>query len=145
MASCVVFKNGKPSKRDYRHFNIKTVEGPDDFASTHRGADSPLQPVVGGGAVVASGGGGRWRKRAVSSAVEAFDRLGIRGKVALVGIAKRLEEIYFPGDSVPLYIDKNSESLRVIQQTRATRLTGSESLTIATAEARGRRSLRSTR
>lgn len=118
VASCVVFKNGKPSKRDYRHFNIKTVEGPDDFASmievlTRRysrlleeGQSLPQLVVVDGG------------KGQLSSAVEAFDRLGIRGKVALVGIAKRLEEIYFPGDSVPLYIDKNSESLRVIQQLR---------------------------
>lgn len=118
VASCVVFKNGKPSKRDYRHFNIKTVVGPDDFASmievlTRRYSrlleeGQPLPQLV-----VVDGGKGQ-----LSSAVEAFDRLGIRGKVALVGIAKRLEEIYFPGDSVPLYIDKNSESLRVIQQLR---------------------------
>lgn len=118
VASCVVFKNGKPSKRDYRHFNIKTVEGPNDFASmieviTRRYSrlieeGQPLPQLV-----VVDGGKGQ-----LSSAVEAFDRLGIRGKVALVGIAKRLEEIYFPGDSVPLYIDKNSESLRVIQQLR---------------------------
>lgn len=118
VASCVVFKNGKPSKRDYRHFNIKTVEGPNDFASmievlTRRYSrlieeGQPLPQLV-----VVDGGKGQ-----LSSAVEAFDRLGIRGKVALVGIAKRLEEIYFPGDSVPLYIDKNSESLRVIQHLR---------------------------
>lgn len=118
VASCVVFKNGKPSKKDYRHFNIKTVVGPDDFASmievlTRRygrllDEGRPLPQLV-----VVDGGKGQ-----LSSAVEAFDRLGIRGKVALVGIAKRLEEIYFPGDSVPLYIDKNSESLRVIQHLR---------------------------
>lgn len=118
VASCVVFKNGKPSKRDYRHFNIKTVVGPDDFASmkevlTRRYTrllqeGQPLPQLV-----VVDGGKGQ-----LSSAVEAFDEIGIRGKVALVGIAKRLEEIYFPGDSVPLYIDKNSESLRVVQHLR---------------------------
>ena len=118
VASCVVFKNAKPSKKDYRHFNIRTVEGPDDFASmkevlTRRytrlmeeGEELPQLVVVDGG------------KGQLSAAVEAFDEMGIRGKVALVGIAKRLEEIYFPGDSVPLYIDKNSESLRVVQHLR---------------------------
>lgn len=118
VASCVVFKNAKPSKRDYRHFNIKTVEGPDDFASmrevlTRRytrlmeeGQDLPQLVVVDGG------------KGQLSAAVEALDAIGLRGKIAVVGIAKRLEEIYFPGDSVPLYIDKNSESLRVVQQLR---------------------------
>ncbi len=118
VASCVVFKNGKPSKRDYRHFNIRTVVGPDDFASmkevlTRRytrlmqeGQELPQLVVVDGG------------KGQLSSAVEAFDEIGLRGKVALVGIAKRLEEIYFPGDSIPLYIDKNSESLKVIQHLR---------------------------
>lgn len=118
VASCVVFRNGKPSKRDYRHFNIKTVVGPDDFASmkevlTRRytrmmqeGEELPQLVVVDGG------------KGQLSAAVEAFDEIGIRGKVALVGIAKRLEEIYFPGDSLPLYIDKTSESLRVIQHLR---------------------------
>ena len=118
VASCVVFKNAKPSKKDYRHFNIRTVEGPDDFASmkevlTRRytrlmeeGEELPQLVVVDGG------------KGQLSAAVEAFEEMGIRGKVALVGIAKRLEEIYFPGDSVPLYIDKNSESLRVVQHLR---------------------------
>ena len=118
VASCVVFRDGKPAKRDYRHFNIKTVEGPDDFASmkevlTRRytrmmqeGQSLPQLVVVDGG------------KGQLSSAVEAFDEMGIRGTVALVGIAKRLEEIYFPGDSVPLYIDKNSETLRVVQHLR---------------------------
>ena len=118
VASCVVFRNGKPSKRDYRHFIIKTVEGPDDFASMkevlHRrysrmmaeGQELPQLVVVDGG------------KGQLSAAVEAFDEMGIRGKVALIGIAKRLEEIYFPGDSLPLYIDKKSESLRVIQALR---------------------------
>ncbi|MDE6377124.1 MAG: excinuclease ABC subunit UvrC [Duncaniella sp.] len=118
VASCVVFKDGKPSKKDYRHFNIKTVEGPDDFASmkevlTRRytrlmNTGEPLPQLV-----VVDGGKGQ-----LSAAVEAFDEMGIRGQVALVGIAKRLEEIYFPGDSVPLYIDKNSESLKVVQQLR---------------------------
>lgn len=118
VASCVVFRNGKPSKRDYRHFIIKTVEGPDDFASMkevlHRrysrmmaeGQELPQLVVVDGG------------KGQLSAAVEAFDEMGIRGQVALIGIAKRLEEIYFPGDTLPLYIDKKSESLRVIQALR---------------------------
>ncbi len=118
VASCVVFRDGRPSKKDYRHFNIKTVEGPDDFASmkevltrryTRLMAEGEELPQL----VVVDGGKGQ-----LSAAVEAFDAMGIRGKVALVGIAKRLEEIYFPGDSVPLYIDKNSESLRVVQQLR---------------------------
>lgn len=118
VASCVVFRDGKPSKKDYRHFIIKTVEGPDDFASMkevlHRrytrmmaeGEDLPQMVVVDGG------------KGQLSAAVEAFNEMGIRGQVALVGIAKRLEEIYFPGDSLPLYIDKKSRSLRVIQALR---------------------------
>ncbi len=118
VASCVVFKDGKPSKKDYRHFNIKTVEGPDDFASmeevlTRRYSrllreESPLPQLV-----VVDGGKGQ-----LSSAVKALESIGLKGKIAVVGIAKRLEEIYFPGDSIPLYIDKNSESLRVIQQLR---------------------------
>ncbi len=118
VASCVVFKNAKPSKRDYRHFNIQTVEGPDDFASmrevlTRRytrlmeeGEELPQLIVVDGG------------KGQLSAAVEALDAIGLRGKIAVVGIAKRLEEIYFPGDSIPIYIDKNSESLRVVQHLR---------------------------
>lgn len=118
VASCVVFRDGKPSKKDYRHFIIKTVEGPDDFASMkevlHRrytrmmAEGEPLPQMV-----VVDGGKGQ-----LSAAVEAFDEMGIRGEVALVGIAKRLEEIYFPGDSLPLYIDKKSRSLRVIQALR---------------------------
>lgn len=118
VASCVVFRDGKPSKRDYRHFIIKSVEGPDDFASMkevlHRrysrmmAEGEPLPQLV-----VVDGGKGQ-----LSAAVEAFDEMGIRGEVALVGIAKRLEEIYFPGDSLPLYIDKKSQSLRVIQHLR---------------------------
>ena len=118
VASCVVFRDGKPSKKDYRHFLIKTVEGPDDFASMkevlHRrytrmmAEGEPLPQMV-----VVDGGKGQ-----LSAAVEAFEEMGIRGEVALVGIAKRLEEIYFPGDSLPLYIDKKSRSLRVIQALR---------------------------
>ncbi|MGM9845832.1 MAG: excinuclease ABC subunit UvrC [Muribaculaceae bacterium] len=118
VASCVVFRNARPSKKDYRHFNIKTVVGPDDFASmkevlTRRytrlmeeGEELPQLIVVDGG------------KGQLSAAVEALDEMGLRGVIAVVGIAKRLEEIYFPGDSVPLYIDKNSESLRIVQQLR---------------------------
>ena len=118
VASCVVFRNGKPSRRDYRHFNIKTVVGADDFASmkevlhrryTRLMAEGEGLPQL----VVVDGGKGQ-----LHAAVEAFDEMGIRHKVALVGIAKRLEEIYFPGDSIPLYIDKKSESLRVVQALR---------------------------
>lgn len=118
VSSCVVFRNGKPARRDYRHFNIKTVVGANDFASMkevlHRrytrmiAEGEPLPQMV-----VVDGGKGQ-----LSAAVEAFDEMGIRGEVALVGIAKRLEEIYFPGDSLPLYIDKKSPSLRVIQALR---------------------------
>jgi excinuclease ABC subunit C len=118
VASCVVFRDARPAKRDYRHFNIKTVVGPDDFASmkevlTRRytrlmqeGESLPQLIVVDGG------------KGQLSAAVEALEEIGLRGVIAVVGIAKRLEEIYFPGDSVPLYIDKNSESLRVVQHLR---------------------------
>ncbi|MCQ2287497.1 MAG: excinuclease ABC subunit UvrC [Muribaculaceae bacterium] len=118
VASCVVFRDAKPFKKDYRHFNIKTVEGADDFASmkevlTRRytrlvdeGKDLPQLVVLDGG------------KGQLSAAVEALDAIGLRGKISLIGIAKRLDEIYFPGDSVPLYIDKNSESLKVVQRLR---------------------------
>lgn len=118
VASCVVFRNGRPSKKDYRHFNIKTVVGANDFASmkeilhrryTRMMAEGESLPQL----VVVDGGKGQ-----LSAAVEAFEEMGLRGVVALVGIAKRLEEIYFPGDSIPLYIDKKSESLRVIQALR---------------------------
>lgn len=118
VASCVVFRNGRPSKKDYRHFNIKTVVGANDFASmkeilhrryTRMMAEGESLPQL----VVVDGGKGQ-----LSAAVEAFEEMGLRGEIALVGIAKRLEEIYFPGDSVPLYIDKKSESLRVIQSLR---------------------------
>lgn len=119
VASCVVFRNGKPAKKDYRHFKIKTVVGADDFATmkevlTRRYSrmlmenpdDLPQLIVVDGG------------KGQLSSAVEALEEMGLRGTIAVVGIAKRLEEIYFPGDTLPLYISKTSESLRVVQHLR---------------------------
>jgi len=118
VAACVVFKNAKPSKRDYRHFNIKTVEGPDDFASmrevVHRRYSRLLEenqslPQL----VIIDGGKGQ-----LSAAFESIHELGLSDKVKLIGIAKRLEEIYFPSDSVPLYLDKRSETLKVIQQAR---------------------------
>lgn len=118
VSACVVFRNGKPSKKDYRHFNIKTVEGPDDFASMYEALTrrytrmleerKPLPQLI-----VIDGGKGQ-----LSSSVKALKDVGIYGKVAIVGIAKRLEEIYYPGDSMPLYIDKKSESLKVIQHMR---------------------------
>src|SRR5690606_20832851 len=118
VAACVVFKDGKTSKKDYRHFNIKTVEGPDDFASmeevVHRrykrliDQDEPLPQLI-----VIDGGKGQ-----LSSALKSLDRLGLRNKIAIIGIAKRLEEIYYPGDSIPLYLDKKSETLKIIQQLR---------------------------
>ena len=118
VASCVVFKDAKPSKKDYRHFNIRTVEGPDDFASMKEVLTRRYSRLVNEGQplpqlIVVDGGKGQ-----LSAAVEALDDMGLRGTIAVVGIAKRLEEIYFPGDSIPLYIDKNSESLRVVQQLR---------------------------
>lgn len=118
VSACVVFKNAKPSKNDYRHFNIKTVEGPDDFASMEEvvyrrykrmmDEEQSLPQLI-----VIDGGKGQ-----LSSALTALERLDLRGKVAIVGIAKRLEEIFFPGDSLPIYIDKRSESLKVIQHMR---------------------------
>lgn len=118
VSSCVVFRNGKPSKKDYRHFLIKTVEGPDDFASMKEALHRRYSRLMSEGEglpqlVIVDGGKGQ-----LSAAVETFEELGIRGKVALIGIAKRLEEIYFPGDSLPLYIDKKSPSLRVVQHLR---------------------------
>lgn len=118
VASCVVFRNAKPSKKDYRHFNIKTVSGPDDYASmteviTRRysrllAEGEPLPQLI-----VVDGGKGQ-----LSTAVEALQAIGVSDRIAAIGIAKQLNEIYFPGDSVPLYIDKNSETLRVIQRLR---------------------------
>ena len=118
VSACVVFRNAKPSKRDYRHFLIKTVEGPNDFASMKevltRRYTRLLQEEQGLPQLIVVDGG----KGQLSAAVEVLDELGLRGKIAIIGIAERLEEIFFPGDSVPLYIDKNSESLKVIQHLR---------------------------
>ncbi|WP_026837035.1 excinuclease ABC subunit UvrC [Gillisia sp. JM1] len=118
VAACVVFKNGKPSKKDYRKFNIKTVEGPDDFASMEEvvfrrykrllNEEEPLPQLI-----IVDGGKGQ-----LSSGLKALDDLGLRGKIAIIGIAKRLEELYYPGDSIPLYLDKKSETLKIIQQLR---------------------------
>lgn len=118
VASCVVFRDGRPSKKDYRHFNIKTVEGPDDFASMKEVLTRRYSRLVAEGEelpqlIVVDGGKGQ-----LSAAVEALEAMGLRGVIAVAGIAKRLEEIYFPGDSIPLYIDKNSETLRVVQHMR---------------------------
>lgn len=118
VAACVVFKNAKPSSKDYRHFNIKTVEGPDDFASMtevvyrrYKRLLDEKQPLP--QLIVIDGGKGQ-----LSASVKALEDLDLRGKIAIIGIAKRLEEIFFPGDSVPIYLDKRSESLRVIQHLR---------------------------
>ena len=118
VAACVVFKDGKPSKKEYRHYNIKTVVGPDDFGSMEEvvyrrykrllAEDEPLPQLV-----VIDGGKGQ-----LSSALKSLDILGLRGKIAIIGIAKRLEEIYYPGDPVPMYLDKKSETLKIIQHAR---------------------------
>ncbi|NRD19077.1 excinuclease ABC subunit UvrC [Winogradskyella eckloniae] len=118
VAACVVFKNGKPSKKDYRNFNIKTVEGPDDFASMEEVVyrrykrlleeEQPLPQLI-----IIDGGKGQ-----LSSALKSLDVLGLRGKIAIIGIAKRLEELFYPDDPIPLYLDKKSETLKIIQQLR---------------------------
>ena len=118
VSACVVFKDGKPSKKDYRHFNIKTVVGPDDFASMEEvvyrrykrmlDENQPLPQLI-----IIDGGKGQ-----LSSALKSLDELELRGKIAIIGIAKRLEELFYPGDSVPLYLDKKSETLKIIQQLR---------------------------
>ena len=118
VAACVVFKNGKPSKKDYRKFNIKTVEGPDDFASMEEVVyrrykrlleeEQPLPQLI-----IIDGGKGQ-----LSSALKSLEKLGLRGKIAIIGIAKRLEELFYPDDPIPLYLDKKSETLKVIQQLR---------------------------
>ncbi|HBI40770.1 MAG TPA: excinuclease ABC subunit C [Tenacibaculum sp.] len=118
VAACVVFRDGKPSKKEYRHFNIKTVEGPDDFASMEEVVfrrykrlleeEKPLPQLI-----VIDGGKGQ-----LSSALKSLDALNLRGKIAIIGIAKRLEEIFYPGDSIPLYLDKKSETLKIIQYLR---------------------------
>ena len=115
VAACVVFKEGKPSKKEYRHYNIKTVEGPDDFASIEEvvfrrykrllSENLPLPQLI-----VIDGGKGQ-----LSSALKSLDLLGLRGKIAIIGIAKRLEEIYYPGDPIPMYLDKRSETLKIVQ------------------------------
>ena len=115
VAACVVFKDGKPTKKEYRHYNIKTVDGPDDFASMEEvvfrrykrllSEDEPLPQLI-----VVDGGKGQ-----LSSALKSLDLLGLRGKIAIIGIAKRLEEIYYPGDPIPMYLDKRSETLKIIQ------------------------------
>jgi len=118
VAACVVFKNGKPSKKDYRHFNIKTVEGPDDFASMEEvvyrrykrllDEEQPLPHLI-----IIDGGKGQ-----LSSSLKSLDALDLRGKIAIIGIAKRLEELFYPNDPIPLYLDKKSETLKIIQQLR---------------------------
>jgi excinuclease ABC subunit C len=118
VAACVVFRNGLPSKKDYRHFNIKTVTGPDDFSSMEEvifrrykrmlDEDSSLPQLV-----VIDGGKGQ-----LSSAMKSIEKLGLRERITVIGIAKKLEEIYFPGDSVPIYLDKNSYTLKLIQNMR---------------------------
>ena len=118
VAACVVFRNAKPSKKEYRHFNIKTVTGPDDFSSMEEIifrrykrmiTENQTLPHL----VIIDGGKGQ-----LSSAMKSIDKLGLREKITVIGIAKKLEEIYFPGDSVPIYLDKNSISLKIIQQLR---------------------------
>jgi excinuclease ABC subunit C len=118
VAACVVFRNGKPSKKDYRHFNIKTVVGPDDFASMEEvvyrrykrmlDEEQPLPQLI-----IIDGGKGQ-----LSSALKSLDTLGLRRKIAIIGIAKRLEELFYPNDPIPLYLDKKSETLKIIQQLR---------------------------
>lgn len=117
-SACVVFRDGKPAKRDYRNFNIRTVEGPDDFASMREAVyrrykrlldEEKALPQL----LVIDGGKGQ-----VSHAMEAIEELGLRGRITVVGIAKRLEELFFAGDSAPIYLDKRSPTLRVIQQMR---------------------------
>ena len=118
VAACVVFKNGKPSKKEYRHFNIKTVEGPDDFASMTEvvyrrykrllDEDQQLPQLI-----IIDGGKGQ-----LSASLKSLDALDLRGKIAIIGIAKRLEELFYPDDPIPLYLDKKSETLKIIQQLR---------------------------
>ncbi|MGA1582077.1 MAG: helix-hairpin-helix domain-containing protein, partial [Saprospiraceae bacterium] len=118
VSSCVVFKNAKPAKRDYRHYHIKTVEGPNDFASMEEvvfrryrrllDEEEPLPQLI-----IIDGGKGQ-----LSAAVKSLIKLGLEGKISIIGIAKKLEEIFFPDDPVPLYINKKSESLKLIQQAR---------------------------
>ncbi|NLX71806.1 MAG: excinuclease ABC subunit UvrC [Bacteroidales bacterium] len=118
VAACVVFKNAKPAKRDYRHFNIKTVVGPDDFASMEEIVYRRYKRVMEEGnplpqLVIIDGGKGQ-----LGAAMNSIRALGLEEKITLIGIAKRLEEIFYPGDPVPLYLDKNSSSLKIIQHLR---------------------------
>jgi excinuclease ABC subunit C len=118
VAACVVFKNGKPSKKDYRHFNIKTVEGPDDFASMEEVVYRRYKRMLDEGSslpqlIIIDGGKGQ-----LSSALKSLDALQLRKKIAIIGIAKRLEELFYPDDPIPLYLDKKSETLKIIQQLR---------------------------
>ena len=118
VSACVVFKDAKPSKKDYRHFNVQTVEGPDDFATMREAVFRRYRRLLDEGEslpqlVIIDGGKGQ-----LSAALEALEKLEIRGKFAIIGIAKRLEELFFPGDSLPLYLDKRSETLKVIQHLR---------------------------
>ena len=118
VAACVVFRDGKPFKKDYRHYNIKTVSGPDDFASmeevVYRRYKRLLEEELALPQLIVIDGG----KGQLSSAVKSLDALGLRGKISILGIAKRLEEIYFPEDSIPLYLDKKSETLKILQRAR---------------------------
>ena len=118
VSACVVFKNGKPSKRDYRHFLIKTVEGPDDYASMEEAVHRRYKRLLQEGEplpqlIIIDGGKGQ-----LGAAVNALELLGLRGKITIIGIAKRLEELYFPNDPYPLHLDKRSETLKIIQQAR---------------------------
>ena len=118
VAACVVFRNARPSKKEYRHFNVKTVTGPDDFSSMEEIVLRRYKRMIDEGQnlpqlVLIDGGKGQ-----LSSAMKSIDHLGLRERITVIGIAKKLEEIYFPGDSVPIYLDKNSISLKIIQQLR---------------------------
>jgi excinuclease ABC subunit C len=118
VSSCVVFRNARPFKKDYRHFNVKSVEGPNDFASMEEVVFRRYKRLIDENQslpqlIVIDGGKGQ-----LGAALISLEKLELRGKIAIIGIAKRLEEIYFPGDSVPLYLNKNSETLKVIQQLR---------------------------
>ena len=118
VAACVVFRNARPSKNEYRHFNVKTVTGPDDFSSMEEIVYRRYRRMIEENQklpqlVIIDGGKGQ-----LSSAMKSIDKLNLREKVTVIGIAKKLEEIYFPGDSVPIYLDKNSISLKIIQNLR---------------------------
>ena len=118
VSACVVFKDGKPAKSEYRHFNVKTVEGPNDFATMQEVIQRRYSRLIEENKslpqlIIIDGGKGQ-----LSAAVDVLKKLGVYGKVAVIGIAKRLEELYYPDDSLPLYLDKKSETLKVIQQMR---------------------------